>query len=72
MASSPSRTTPSSLYECTAPHGPGREGGILWNDPRSPSRGPTSSPIVSDKDNVAPTLHAWLDDPRSRHFTFEG
>jgi dTDP-4-dehydrorhamnose 3,5-epimerase len=56
------------LYECTAEHGPGREGGILWNDPALAIRWPDIPPIVSDKDRVAPTLAAWLADPRSQHF----
>jgi dTDP-4-dehydrorhamnose 3,5-epimerase len=60
------------LYECTSEHGPGREGGILWNDPALGIAWPDIQPIVSDKDAVAPTLRAWLDDPRSRHFRFTG
>jgi len=60
------------LYECTSKHGPGREGGILWNDPALGIAWPDIQPIVSDKDAVAPTLRAWLDDPRSRHFRFAG
>ena len=60
------------LYECTAEHGPGREGGILWNDPALGIAWPDLPPIVSDKDRVAPTLAAWLEDPRSRHFRYEG
>jgi len=60
------------LYECTSEHGPGREGGILWNDPALGIAWPDLPPIVSDKDRVAPTLAAWLEDPRSRHFRYEG
>jgi dTDP-4-dehydrorhamnose 3,5-epimerase len=60
------------LYECTSEHGPGREGGILWNDPALGIAWPDIRPIVSDKDTVAPTLRVWLDDPRSRHFRFAG
>jgi dTDP-4-dehydrorhamnose 3,5-epimerase len=58
------------LYECSAEHGPGREGGILWNDPALDIAWPGISPIVSEKDQAAPTLRAWLDDPRSQHFRF--
>ena len=58
------------LYECTGQHGPGREGGILWNDPALGIAWPTIPPIVSDKDQVAPTLADWLADPRSQHFRF--
>jgi dTDP-4-dehydrorhamnose 3,5-epimerase len=60
------------LYECTSEHGPGREGGILWNDPALGIAWPDIEPIVSEKDTVAPTLRAWLEDPRSRHFRFAG
>ena len=60
------------LYECTAEHGPGREGGILWNDPALGIAWPDISPVVSEKDRVAPPLRAWLDDPRSRQFRFSG
>ncbi len=56
------------LYECTAPHGVGGEGGIRWSDPALQIRWPDISPIVSAKDQVAPTLAEWLADPRSRHF----
>ena len=60
------------LYECTSEHGPGREGGILWNDPALGIAWPDISPVVSEKDQVAPPLRAWLDDPRSRQFHFSG
>jgi dTDP-4-dehydrorhamnose 3,5-epimerase len=54
------------LYECTAEHALGNEGGILWNDPALGIDWPRIPPIVSDKDRVAPTLAQWLQDPRSR------
>ncbi len=59
------------LYECTSEHGPGGEGGILWNDPALEIRYPDIPPIVSEKDQVAPPLTAWLEDPRSRNFSLE-
>jgi dTDP-4-dehydrorhamnose 3,5-epimerase len=58
------------LYECTAAHGVGGEGGIRWNDPAIGIRYPSLAPIVSAKDEAAPTLAEWLADPRSRHFAF--
>jgi dTDP-4-dehydrorhamnose 3,5-epimerase len=58
------------LYECTGEHGPGREGGILWNDPELAIRWPDILPIVSQKDTEAPTLKQWLADPRSKHFNY--
>jgi dTDP-4-dehydrorhamnose 3,5-epimerase len=60
------------LYECTGAHGPGNEGGIRWNDPALGIEWPNLPPIVSEKDQVAPTLAEWLADPRSQHFRFEG
>jgi dTDP-4-dehydrorhamnose 3,5-epimerase len=58
------------LYECTGEHGPGREGGILWNDPALGIDWPKITPIVSDKDEKTPTLAQWLEDPKSKNFTF--
>jgi dTDP-4-dehydrorhamnose 3,5-epimerase len=56
------------LYECSSVHGPGKEGGIRWNDPALGIRWPDIPPIVSEKDEKAPTLAEWLADPRSQHF----
>jgi len=56
------------LYECTAAHGVGGEGGIRWNDPALGIRYPSIPPIVSAKDEAAPTLAEWLADARSQHF----
>lgn len=58
------------LYECTAEHGPGREGGILWNDSALGIKWPDLPAIVSPKDKEAPTLKEWLADPRSQYFCF--
>ena len=58
------------LYECTAEHGPGREGGIRWNDPALAIAWPAMPTIVSEKDRVAPTLAEWLADPRAQHFRY--
>ena len=58
------------LYECSAPHGPGGEGGIRWNDPALGIAWPDGPAIVSAKDQVAPTLAEWLADPRSQQFQF--
>lgn len=58
------------LYECNAGHGPGNEGGILWNDPALEIKWPDIPVTVSQKDREAPTLAQWLADPRSQHFRF--
>jgi dTDP-4-dehydrorhamnose 3,5-epimerase len=56
------------LYECSVQHGLGGEGGILWNDPALKITWPNIPPIVSDKDQVAPTLATWLTDQKSQTF----
>lgn len=58
------------LYECTAEYGAGGEGGIRWNDPALGIAWPHASPLVSEKDERAPTLAEWLADSRSQHFRF--
>jgi dTDP-4-dehydrorhamnose 3,5-epimerase len=58
------------LYECSAPHGVGGEGGIRWDDPALEIEWPNLTPIVSDKDRAAPTLAEWLKDDRSKNFRF--
>jgi dTDP-4-dehydrorhamnose 3,5-epimerase-like enzyme len=46
----------------------GGEGGIRWNDPKLGIAWPTLPPIVSAKDEIAPTLAEWLADSRSQKF----
>ncbi len=58
------------LYECTSAHGPGHEGGIRWDDPALGIAWPPLPFIASEKDRGAPTLAAWLADPRSQHFRY--
>ena len=57
------------LYECSSEHGQG-EGGIRWNDPALGIAWPQITPIVSAKDQQAPSLADWLADPRSKAFSF--
>ena len=59
------------LYECTAPHGVGGEGGIRWNDPALGIEWPRLTPIVSEKDRVAPTLAEWKADPRFERIRYD-
>ena len=40
-------------YKCTDYYDPSDEGSILWNDPELAITWPTSSPIVSTKDEIA-------------------
>src|SRR3990172_4092714 len=58
------------LYECTAAHAQGGEGGLRWNAPALGIAWPAIPPIVSEKDEKAPALAEWLADPRSKHFAF--
>jgi len=58
------------LYECSAEHAPGREGGISWEDPGLGLVRPDIPAILSAKDRQAPTLTQWLADPRSQHFQY--
>jgi dTDP-4-dehydrorhamnose 3,5-epimerase len=59
------------FYECTSEHGPGREGGIRWDDPALGIAWPPMPYVVSEKDRSAPTLAEWLADPRSKNFRYE-
>src|SRR5580658_8532567 len=46
------------------------EAGIRWDDPAIGITWPDSTPTLSDRDRVAPTLAQWLERPESRHFTY--
>jgi dTDP-4-dehydrorhamnose 3,5-epimerase len=59
------------LYECTAEHAPGHEGGIRWNDPALGIEWPALPPIVSEKDRKTPTLAEWQADPRFGRIRYE-
>jgi len=60
------------FYQFTAEWSPTGEGAIRWNDPALGICWPDLPPIVSAKDQKAPTLREWLDDPRSRNFRYQG
>ncbi len=53
------------LYKHTSVHTPGSAGGILWNDPTLAIDWPVTDPLLSPKDQVAPTLEEWLLRPES-------
>ncbi len=59
------------LYECTAGHAVGNEGGIRWNDPALGIAWPDLPPIVSEKDRVTPTLAQWQADPRFKTVRYD-
>ena len=46
------------LYKCTDYYHPQSEQGILWNDPEIGIQWPITEVQLSDKDKVAPLLHA--------------
>jgi dTDP-4-dehydrorhamnose 3,5-epimerase len=60
------------LYECSSEHGPGREGGIRWDDPALGIAWPQMPFVVSEKDRQAQTLAQWLADPQSKNFQYGG
>ena len=55
-------------YKCTGIYNPRTEGGIRWNDPALGIDWPISNPILSRKDERAPTLAEWLASKESTNF----
>jgi dTDP-4-dehydrorhamnose 3,5-epimerase len=55
-------------YLCTGTYNSKGESGILWNDPAIGIEWPVTEPILSEKDQRAQTLAAWLARPESAHF----
>lgn len=47
-------------YKCTNFYNKASEGGIHWNDPALGIKWPVTTPIVSEKDQVLPTLEELL------------
>lgn len=56
-------------YLCTGIYNAQGESGISWSDPAIGIKWPVSEPILSNKDNVAPTLAQWLAGSTSSRFT---
>lgn len=48
------------LYKCTNTYNKASEGGLLWNDPELAIDWRTSSPIVSDKDQVLSVFNKFI------------
>jgi dTDP-4-dehydrorhamnose 3,5-epimerase len=44
------------LYKCTEEYSPANDRGIIWNDPEINIAWPHNGPVLSDKDNMHPTL----------------
>lgn len=57
-------------YLCTGTYNGGAEAGVSWNDPAIGIDWPLGKPIVSQKDEQAQSLEAWLSRPDSDHFRF--
>lgn len=57
-------------YKCTAIYNKAGEGGIRWNDPQIGIQWPVENPILSPKDDQAPTLAEWLATPESDLFHY--
>lgn len=47
-------------YMCTSEYNPRGEGGIRWSDPDVGIAWPVERPILSERDETAPTLAQWL------------
>jgi dTDP-4-dehydrorhamnose 3,5-epimerase len=58
-------------YLCTGTYNAAAESGIRWNDPELGIPWPTSTPLLSGKDEKAATLREWLAREESRQFTYE-
>lgn len=46
------------MYKVTQDYNPAAERGIVWNDPEIGIKWPLSSPVISEKDAILPTLAA--------------
>lgn len=54
------------LYKYTAYYNKDGEGNIRFNDPELSISWPVTAPIISERDENAPTLAKWLERPESR------
>lgn len=54
------------IYKYSAPYNPSGEGNIRFDDSELAIAWPVSSPILSPRDQSAPTLADWLERPESR------
>lgn len=57
-------------YMCTGAYNAATEGSIRWDDPAIGITWPIFGPILSGKDEDAPTLDAWLARPESERFRY--
>jgi len=57
-------------YKCTGIYNSSAESGILWNDPEIGIEWPIDNPVLSQKDENAPTLAQWLEREESNQFTY--
>lgn len=57
-------------YKCTGAYNKACEAGILWNDPAIGIEWPIDAPILSAKDETAPTLAQWLETPEADFFRY--
>lgn len=56
-------------YFCTGNYNGRAEGGIRWNDPALGIPWPITNPVLSEKDQNAPTLKEWLARAEAKNFS---
>jgi dTDP-4-dehydrorhamnose 3,5-epimerase len=58
-------------YKCTGIYNSKGESAVRWNDPQIGVQWPTTTAVLSEKDNKAQTLAQWLASPESEKFHYE-
>lgn len=54
-------------YKCTGVYAPAAEGGVAWNDPEIGVEWPFADPVLSARDQSAPSLRQYLERPAFRY-----
>lgn len=57
-------------YKCTGVYNSRAESGIKWDDPAIGVQWPIQNPTLSQKDDTAQTLEAWLKTPESDFYQY--
>jgi dTDP-4-dehydrorhamnose 3,5-epimerase len=59
-------------YLTTGTFNPEAEAGVRWDDPDIGVAWPVREPILSARDQRAPSLAEWLERPEAQHFRYRG